>query len=193
MSSQIITEGNIKVLSYLQIGCTCILSSFALVGKDNPDIALCVLLFLCTCGNGAWVMHIEEGWGSQNALYMFQVSLSYTNDDPLLTSLLDDPSTLPPAPTLTYTQQQGGTVLGFVAFIAATYRRVKFGPPPSDDDDEYNSDDDFDQDENLSLVDVKKKADALLEIKTKMDMIKKLDAEETKATTLKKRRPQQAK
>lgn len=110
----------------------------------------------------------------------------------LLTFLLDNPSTLPPAPTPTHTQQQGGTVLGFVAFIAATYRRVKFGPPPSDDD-EYNSDDDFDEDENLSLVDVKKKADALLEIKTKMDMIKKLDAEETKATTLKKRLPQQAK
>jgi len=72
MSAQLVTDGNIKVLSYLQIGCTGILASFSIMGTDTPDIALCILLLVCALGNGAWVMHIEEGWGSQNALMMFQ-------------------------------------------------------------------------------------------------------------------------
>ncbi len=33
-----------------------------------------VLLVVCTAGNYAWLMHVDGGWGSENALKMFQFS-----------------------------------------------------------------------------------------------------------------------
>ena len=68
-------------------------------------------------------------------------------------------------------------MLGLTTFIIACTRRFRNGAPKSDDDD---SSDDEDDDVHVSIVDVKRKSDALLEIKTKMDEIKRLDGDSSK-------------
>ena len=43
------------------------------------DFFLILLLALCTAGNYAWLMHVDGGWGSSNALLMFQLSFWFNS------------------------------------------------------------------------------------------------------------------
>ena len=141
--TQLITPANILLLSYSQVACTTILSCFAFFSKDTPDIILIFLILLCTCGDLAWIKHVDQGYGSKNALLMFQF----------------------------------GALLGGTAFCYAVFRRVKFGPMPSQED--FDSDD---EDQMLSIVDVKKKNDTMLEISTKGEEIRRLNKTSKKKT-----------
>jgi hypothetical protein len=68
------SSSNIYWLALAQVGCTFLLASFAVL--STPDYTLLFLLLLCAIGNYAWIQHIEGGFGSANAMVMFQVSVT---------------------------------------------------------------------------------------------------------------------
>ncbi|GMI16981.1 hypothetical protein TrLO_g4953 [Triparma laevis f. longispina] len=69
----LLTDSNILTVGIATVASTCMLTYFATF--STPDTMLLLLLILCIFGNYAWIQHIESGWGSQNALNMFQCSL----------------------------------------------------------------------------------------------------------------------
>jgi hypothetical protein len=68
------SSSNIYWLALAQVGCTFLLASFAVL--STPDYTLLFLLLLCAIGNYAWIQHIEIGFGTDNALKMFQISVT---------------------------------------------------------------------------------------------------------------------
>ena len=69
----LLSDNNILFIGLATVASTGLLSSFALFSE--PDLALLSLLCVCFMANYAWIQHIDSGWGSENALTMFKMSM----------------------------------------------------------------------------------------------------------------------
>ena len=69
----LLTNSSLKVLALSQVFCTALLTSFSLFSE--PDVSLLLLLALCMVGNYSWQRHLDAGWGSDGAVWLFRAAL----------------------------------------------------------------------------------------------------------------------